>query len=397
MGAHRDGGRPVGQPRQDAVPVPAFFPSGQNLRPNARGFGQRRDGRQVLAGQYFRRREYHRLAAILDRRQHGQQRNYRLAGAHITLQQPVHAGIRCHIRRDLVERPGLGVGQPPGEGGQDLVPEHARAGRGTSPLVPHMRPHQSQRQLVGEQFVVGEPAARRRFRRQIILGFGAVQGFQRLPPCRPGMFLPERRIEPFGEDGSQREGAADGLGQHFQGQALGQRIDRLHRLQLVALRRGAHVIRMGHLDFIVEALDLAADDPRLALGQDVVQVIGARMKEDQRHAAGLVFAGDFVGQAPVGRRVMGHHVHRDRRDNAGRRIGDPRREPAVDQAARQVPEQIGDVRAGNPLDQRGDPRPDPFQGGDGGEDGKQDFGSHEPVPGLTGAPGRFISWAQARV
>ena len=77
--------------------------------------GQRRDRLQVLARQNFRRRHQRRLRAGLHRNGHGQQRDDRLAGADVALQQPQHAPRRAHVGLDLAHRFALRIGQREGK------------------------------------------------------------------------------------------------------------------------------------------------------------------------------------------------------------------------------------------------------------------------------------------
>ena len=66
--------------------------------------------------------------------------------------------------------------------------------------------------------------------------------------------------------------------------------------------------------------------------------------------------------------------HREGRDRAGRRR-DLGREAAVDDARRQMPEQIDDLRPGQPLDKLAEARPDAGQRGDRREERVEDLGA----------------------
>ena len=63
--------------------------------------GERRDGVGMLARQHLGRRHQRGLRAGLDRDRHGHQRDDRLAGADIALQQAQHAARRAHVLGDL--------------------------------------------------------------------------------------------------------------------------------------------------------------------------------------------------------------------------------------------------------------------------------------------------------
>jgi hypothetical protein len=58
---------------------------------DAGGGGQRRDGGKMLARQNFRRRHQRGLPAGLDDGRRRKQRDHRLAGADIAVQEPQHA------------------------------------------------------------------------------------------------------------------------------------------------------------------------------------------------------------------------------------------------------------------------------------------------------------------
>ena len=98
--------------------------------------GQRRDGFEMLAGEHFRRRHQRRLRAGLHRDGHGEQRDDRLAGADVALQQPQHAARRAHVGLDLAHGLALGVGQRErqrvGELGAHACRRPSRCGRGAS-------------------------------------------------------------------------------------------------------------------------------------------------------------------------------------------------------------------------------------------------------------------------
>ena len=65
----------------------------------------------VLTGENLGWRHQRRLAAALDRGQHRDQRDDRLAAADIPLEQPHHAPRLRHFRRDLGDRETLRAGQ----------------------------------------------------------------------------------------------------------------------------------------------------------------------------------------------------------------------------------------------------------------------------------------------
>ena len=65
--------------------------AGEQRDAQAGGLGERRDALEMLAGEDFGRRHQRRLPPGLDHVGHGEQRDDRLAGADVALQQPQHA------------------------------------------------------------------------------------------------------------------------------------------------------------------------------------------------------------------------------------------------------------------------------------------------------------------
>ena len=119
--ADRELGVAAGQPLQGGLPGLALVSAGQQQDLDARGLGQRLDGGVVLPGQDLGRCHEGGLAAGLDRRQHGEQGDHRLAAADIALQQPQHPRIVRHIGQNLARRPVLRARQVERQGGQRLL------------------------------------------------------------------------------------------------------------------------------------------------------------------------------------------------------------------------------------------------------------------------------------
>jgi hypothetical protein len=104
-------------------------------------------------------------------------------------------------------------------------------------------------------------------------------------------------------------------------------------------------------------LDAAADQPLGADRQQLRQEVALGVKIDEMKKAGLVGAADprrpiaLAGQMRV-------DPDPQRRDRPGRRLAHLRCEAAVDQAARQVPQEVDDRRSDQPLDQDAETRSD---------------------------------------
>ena len=97
------------------------------------------------------------LGAALNRRGQRQQCDDRLAGADIALQQPQHAIGRCHVFEDFANNNRLRVGEAIGQGVDELAAQFAGSRKPAPHRAFHIGPHQRQRQLIGQQFVIGQP------------------------------------------------------------------------------------------------------------------------------------------------------------------------------------------------------------------------------------------------
>jgi hypothetical protein len=88
---------------------------------------------------------------------HGEQRDDRLARADVALQQAQHALGRGEIGADFAERFDLRRGEAEGQGSLDLGRDAPVSGVGAPRQIAHARAHHQKRELIGEQFVIGEP------------------------------------------------------------------------------------------------------------------------------------------------------------------------------------------------------------------------------------------------
>ena len=97
---------PSGQPVERLAALLAALAAGQDRDADAGRFGERRDGREMLARQDFGRRHQRGLPAGLDHGRGGEQRHHGLAGADVALQQPQHALRLREIGDDVVDGAG---------------------------------------------------------------------------------------------------------------------------------------------------------------------------------------------------------------------------------------------------------------------------------------------------
>ena len=127
----------------------------------AGGLGERADALEMLAGEDFGRRHQRRLPSRFDDVGHRQQRDDRLARADVALQQPDHALRLGEIGADVLDRLRLRAGQREGQRVENALRQTAGADLGAAGDRAHARADHQQRELVGEQLVIGEPRRRR--------------------------------------------------------------------------------------------------------------------------------------------------------------------------------------------------------------------------------------------
>ena len=160
MRADRKIDRAFFERRQGSGAFRRLVAAGQKRNAQSGGLGEWPHALEMLAREDFGRRHQRRLSSRLDHPGHREQRDDRLAGADIALQQPQHAFWRGEIGADFGERLGLGGGEREGQRGLDLVGQTPVARARTAGEIAHARAHHQQRQLIGEQFVIGEPGRR---------------------------------------------------------------------------------------------------------------------------------------------------------------------------------------------------------------------------------------------
>ena len=185
----------------------------------------------VLLGQDRRRHHEHRLAAVLDDRQHRPRRDQGLAGADVALQQPVHRLAARQVGVELREGPQLVGGGRERQAGDEPLHEAARL-RGL--LEPDGLRLQAvaallQAQLQREQLVVDQPAPCGRDVAEVLRAVDRahrpVAGLQ-----RPGGAQLLRERVGQGSDGLERGG--DQRRDARRREALGRRVDDLDRVAL---------------------------------------------------------------------------------------------------------------------------------------------------------------------
>ena len=191
-----------------------------------------------------------------------------------------------------------------------------------------------------------------------------------------------------GRSGRRAERAVHRAAHIAEREALGQRIDRLDQRQIRKALLVHHPVGMHHLQHTVVEFGGAGDVARLALGQELAQIVLARVEIGQRQRLpGVVAGDDAVGRArPVARRrpVLvdgdgdGDHLARLHRVELWPRA-------AIDDAGRQVKQQVDDARR-LAVEQPGielfQLRPDAGQAGERGEQGAEHERAHRAHAGL---------------
>ena len=115
VGADEDVDRAVGEAHQHAVARPALLAAGEDRDAHADAVELAEQGRMMLAGEDFGRREQRRLRAGFDRGEHRQQRDQRLARADVALEQAQHRRRLRHVAADFLDHAPLRAGQLVGQ------------------------------------------------------------------------------------------------------------------------------------------------------------------------------------------------------------------------------------------------------------------------------------------
>ena len=290
MCADEDVDMPVAQPGEDVTARRALFAAGQEGGLEAGLFGQRANGCHVLAGQHFGRHHQRRLRAGFAGAGHGHQRHDRLARADIALEQAQHALAGGHVRGNLVERSRLRPGQRVTEGRADCGNKGSVTAKTAPAGLAHAPAHQCQRQLPGQQFVMGQPPAGRGEQIEVGRCNRIVQADQRFAQRRPVLARQQGPVGPFGQVRETVQHLLDALAQDLAGQACGHRIDRFDERQVARLVDADHVVRVDHGCAAVEPFDFPGNQHRLADRQCLFQPVAFAAEEGEGDLARFVMA-----------------------------------------------------------------------------------------------------------
>src|SRR5215207_616633 len=116
----------------------------------------------MLTGQDLGRNHETALGAGFYRRCQRKERNHRLSGSDVSLEQPQHALGRRHVLYNGFNRRFLRGGQSERQPFDNFAAKMSAALDRSSLAALHMMAHEEQCQLVGEKLIIGKPLARRR-------------------------------------------------------------------------------------------------------------------------------------------------------------------------------------------------------------------------------------------
>ena len=171
---------PCREAGEDVLALLALLAAGQDRDAHAGALGQRRDRLQMLARENFGRRHQCRLLAGFRDGGGSQQRDHRLARADVALQQPQHPQRLAEVAGDGSGRLLLRGRQRVGQCVDDLSPQMPVAGVAHAGRPAKLGPHQRQRQLARQQFVIGEPLPERLVGQDVVQLLRDVNARQRL-------------------------------------------------------------------------------------------------------------------------------------------------------------------------------------------------------------------------
>ena len=258
---------------------------------------------------------------------------------------------------DLGQRLTLRGGQWMAEARQGLGAQRAVAGEATARPRAQPASDDRERDLIGQQFVIGEPGPvdpSRHLRWRL-------DRVQALGEARPFLAPQQRRVVPLGKRRQPRQRLRHGVRHLTRPEAAGQRPHRLDCRQQFGPVGGNHVLRMRHRATAAEQLDLAGHQQ---LRADRHLAFPIELEKDQIGGPGPVGHHHAPRLARIGRRLDSHHLNCQRDDLARPRLGDCRALAAIQVGFRQVEQQVDHALAAGHLgDQRADRRADALQRG----------------------------------
>ncbi len=361
--------RAVGEAHQHALPRTPFLAAGEDGDADADAVEQAEQGRVMLAGKDFGRREQCCLGPAFDRQQHRHHRDDGLARSDVALKQAEHRHALRHVPAKLLDHAALRVGESIRNAEFGAQAAVARQRRGA--LRARRLPQQHQRQLVGENLVIGEAAA------GILDARLAMRLGQRRAPPPPALARGKARLDPLRQFGRALDRHGDKLAHALVGDALGQRIDRLAQRQLGFGARRQN-LGMDDLPFLAIGFELAGDGFRHAHRQLFLRPAGI-VEVDQADRVARAVRGKHPQRPPARARFA--QLERRQLENdivpEQRRARRGRAHP-LDRPGRQMIKQVNGAGQAELREQFPDLRPDALQRLDLGEQRIEDFGAHGP-------------------
>ena len=151
------------------------------------------------------------------------------------------------------------MGQRKGQSVQDPGAHTPLACAAAARLAPHVRPHQRERKLASQQFIVGEPGPGQLVRRNIVRLSGPVEVTQRDGKRRELFARNPTFILPFRQVGQSRQRTFYCAPHIAESQPFGQRVDRFDQGQRGKPGFVDHPIGMHHLQHAVVKFGGAGD------------------------------------------------------------------------------------------------------------------------------------------
>ena len=402
MRADRDVDRSLGQGGQRSAPGSRFVAADEKRDAKADACRQRGHALVMLAGENLGRGHYRRLPACFDHVGHRQERDDGLARSHIALQEPQHALLGSEIGADVVQRLALSAREREGQGGFEAPRQSAFSPVRAAGNDTHARPHEQKRELVGEQFVIGEPRRRGTSRVDIRRRLGVVHRTERLGEARQVQIAERLLANPLRQSRQPLERALRGARDGTLKEAVRQSVDRLDRGQSIELLGCHHLVGMNHLAPAIPELDLAGNPARRADRQPRAHPFMIGEEEDQFDVACIVLDQHLERRpgARVWRPMVFCHPGFDGDDRSRNRIANLGARTAVDDRLRQVEENVEDPRAlrlaEQPVEELRVFWPDPGQGVGRREQGIESRGTHHAPLAALDRPGKTDRFQSAK-
>ena len=321
--------------------------AGHQRNPQARLFRERRDPLEVLAGEHFGRRHHRGLPSRLDHVGHREQRDDGFARADVALQKPDHPLRGPEIRADFIDRPALRASQRKRQRGLEAAAERPFSDMRATCARPHPGPHEKQRQLVGEQFVIGEAGRASSGRIDVIGRSRPMHRLERLGEARQIQPIERLRADPFGQARQALQCSVGGADHGALKEALGQAVDGLDGGKVCEFLGAQDPVGVNNLAESVIELELAGDPASRSHRQARADPLGIGEKEDELDVAGVVLDQHLERRtrARARRLAMLRDFCLDSHDRSWNRVADFRPRAPVDGRMGQMEQHVDDPRA----------------------------------------------------